>query len=92
MDDERFWYICNSQRKWAEEFSKHRTRRAEARKIINRKQVGKGGAELKANILNDLRNSLFKDEITITKNLEGDGFDVVWLGEHHSLPPLSKFD
>ena len=86
MNNETFWYICNNQRKWADEYRKQQSIRKEIRKIINRKFVGRGGDILKANILNDLKNSLYKDEITITENHEGKGFDVRFLGELHSLP------
>jgi hypothetical protein len=89
MDNEQFRYICNNQRKWANDFRKKQSIRREIRKIINRKQKGKGGEELKANIINDLKSSLYADEITITENPSGKVFDVRWRGECYSLPALS---
>lgn len=89
MDNERFWYICSNQRKWANDSRKKQSIRREIRKIINRKQKGKGGAELKANIINDLKSSLYADEITITENPSSKVFDVRWRGECYSLPALS---
>lgn len=89
MDKETFIYLCNNQRKWGEEYRKNQSIRKEIRKIINRKQIGRGGAELRANIINDLKASLYADEITITANHEGNGFDVRWRGECYSLPLLN---
>lgn len=89
MDNERFLYLVNNQRKWADEYKKQNSIRREIRKIINRKQIGKGGAELKSNILNDLKSSLYGDEITITENLSRKVFDVHWRGECYSLPALN---
>lgn len=89
MDNETFWYICNNQRKWADEYRKEEAIRREIRKIINRKFIGKGGDTLKANIINDLKSSLYADEITITENPSGKGFDVLWRGEYYSLPSLN---
>lgn len=89
MDNDTFWYICNNQRKWADEYNKQQSIRKEIRKIINRKHVGRGGAELKANILNDLKSSLYNNEITIVENPSGKGFDVRFFGELHSIPKLN---
>lgn len=86
MDNETFWYICNNQRKWSQEYRTQQSIRKEIRKIINRKFIGKGGNELKANILNDLKSSLYADELTITENLAKKEFEVRWRGECYSIP------
>lgn len=89
MDNERFWFIVNNQRKWAQEYREKQSIRKEIRKIINRKQKGKGGDILKANILKDLQTSLYANEITIVENPSGKEFEVRFLGEVHSIPALN---
>lgn len=90
MDNEQFLNICNNQQKWANEYRKQQSIRKEIRKIINRKQIGRGGLEIKANILIDLKSSLYINEITIVENPSSNDFDIRFFGEHHTLPALNK--
>lgn len=84
MDNKTFWYICNNQRKLSEEYRTQQIIRKEIRKIINRKFLRRN--EFKVNILNDLKSSLYADELTITEDLANKVFEVRWRGECYSIP------
>lgn len=89
MTDELFWVIVNNQNKWRQEYNKRRGMRHEVRKVINRKFKGKGGDEIKKNIMKDLQRDFLKNEITIIE--DGDlEFSVIFDNEHYSVPRFSE--
>lgn len=86
MDEETFWYICRNQHRWREDYKVKSQFRDEVRKIINRKQRGKGGLHLKENILADLKKTLFPNEVDITENPVGSGlYSIRFLDELHLI-------
>lgn len=86
MDKETFWNICRCQPEWGELYRRKQMFRHEVRKIIDRKQKGKGGVGLKENILRDLKSTLFPEEIEIIEDPEVVGlYSIRFLDETHLL-------
>lgn len=59
--------------------------RDEIRKVINRKFDGKGGAELKANILRDLNSSLCNGELEIVNLPDSNEIEVHFDTERYTI-------
>lgn len=88
MDEQQFWYLVNNQSKWSAEYRKQGQIQEDICRIINRKQKGKGSLLLKKNIINDLKSTLYADEITINETPSKTGFEVHWRGKSYSLPSV----
>lgn len=85
MDPALFWMIVKNQKKWCEEYKNRRKMRDEIRKVINRKFDGKGGADLKANILRDLNSSLYNGELEIVNLPDRNEIEVYFDEELYTI-------